>query len=90
MWNKNISILYRWWNDNNNIQYNLECKELENYDKIMESHTNYLTILYNLALVYKQRLKKIYLAKVKDTTHSKSIIISLFFAWRYNITEDII
>jgi hypothetical protein len=66
MWNKNISILYRWWNDNNNIQYNLECKELENYDKIMESHTNYLTILYNLALVYKQRLKKIYLAKVKE------------------------
>jgi hypothetical protein len=32
----------------------------------MESHTNYLTILYNLALVYKQRLKKIYLAKVKE------------------------
>jgi hypothetical protein len=79
MWNKNISILYRWWNDNNNIQYNLECKELENYDKIMESHTNYLTILYNLALVYKQRLKKIYLVKVKGIP-SKSIIISLFFA----------
>jgi hypothetical protein len=62
MWNKNLVILYKWWNDNNNnIPYELECKEVENYDKIMESHTNYLTILYNLALVYKQRLKKIYL-----------------------------
>ena len=27
--------------------------------------TNYLTIFYNRALVYKQRLKKIYLAKIK-------------------------
>ena len=80
MWNKNLVILYKWWNDNNNnIQYELECKELENYDKVMESHTNYLTILYNLALVYKQRLKKIYLTKVKGIP-SKSIIISLFFA----------
>jgi hypothetical protein len=69
MQNKNLVILLydEWWNDNNNdnIQYELECKEVENYDKVMESHTNYLTILYNLALVYKQRLKKIYLAKVK-------------------------
>ena len=66
MGNKNLVILYdEWWNDNNNIPYELECKELENYDKVMESHTNYLTIFYNLALVYKQRLKKIYLAKEK-------------------------
>lgn len=67
MRNKNIVILLydEWWNDNNNIPYELECKEVENYDKVMESHTNYLTIFYNLALVYKQRLKKIYLAKVK-------------------------
>lgn len=81
MWNINLVILYKWWNDNNNnnIQYELECKEVENYDKVMESHTNYLTILYNLALVYKQRLKKIYLTKVKGIP-SKSIIISLFFA----------
>jgi hypothetical protein len=80
MSNINLVILYKWWNDNNNnIQYELECKELENYDKVMESHTNYLTILYNLALVYKQRLKNIYLAKVKGIP-SKSIIISLFFA----------
>lgn len=66
MWNKNLAILYKWWNDdNNNIPYELECK-VENYDKVMESHPNYLTIFYNLASVYKQRLKKIiYLAKVK-------------------------
>ena len=71
MWNKNLVILYGWWNDddddddnNNNIPFELECKEVENYDKVMESHTNYLTIFYNLALVYKQRLE-IYLAKVK-------------------------
>ena len=68
MWNKNLVILYEWWNDDDdddNIPYELECKEVENYDKVMESHTNYLTIFYNLALMYKQRLKKIYLAKVK-------------------------
>ena len=68
MWNKNLVILYEWWNDNNNnnsSSHKLECKEVENYDQVMESHTNYLTILYNLALVYKQRLKKIHLVKVK-------------------------
>ncbi len=74
MRSKNLVILLydEWWNIDdediiNNIPYELvECKEVENYDKVMESHTNYLTILYNLALVYKQRLKKIfYLAKVK-------------------------
>ena len=70
MWNKILVILYEWWNDDddddNNIgSHELECKEVENYDKVMESHTNYLTIFYNLALVYKQWLKKIYLAKVK-------------------------
>ncbi len=63
MWNKNLAILYKWWNDN--IPQELECKEVENYDKVMESHTNYLTIFYNLASVYKQWLKKIYLAMVK-------------------------
>ena len=68
MWNKILVILYKWWNDdydNNISSHKSECKEVENYDKVMESHTNYLTILYNLALVYKQRLKKIYLTKVK-------------------------
>ncbi|HSF49898.1 MAG TPA: hypothetical protein VLA74_03980 [Nitrososphaeraceae archaeon] len=64
MQNKNLVILLydEWWNDNNNnnIPYKLECKEVENYDKVMESYTNYLIILYNLALVYKQRLKKIF------------------------------
>ena len=67
MRNKNLAILYKWWNDddNNNIPYELECKEVENYDKVMESHPNYPTIFYNFALAYKQRLKKIYLTKVK-------------------------
>ena len=63
---KFLVILYEWWNDDNNkSSHELECKEVENYDKVMESHTNYLTIFYNRALVYKQRLKKIYLAKIK-------------------------
>ena len=74
MWNKILVILYDWWSvgdGNNNISsHELECKEAENYDKVMETHTtNYLTIFYNRALVYKQRLKKIYLAKIKG--HSK-------------------
>ena len=70
MWNKILVILYEWWNDdddddNNIVSRELECKEVENYDRVMESHPNYLTIFYNRAIVYKQRLKKIYLAKVK-------------------------
>ena len=69
MWNKNLVILYKWWNDNNNnIPHELQCKEVENYDKVMESHTIYLTVFYNLALVYKQWLKKIHLAKVKGNS----------------------
>ena len=43
----------------------LNLKEVENYDRVMKSHPNYLTIFYNRALLYKQRLKKIYLGKVK-------------------------
>ena len=66
MWNKILVILYEWWNDddddNNIVSRELECKEVENYGKVMESHPYYLTIFYNRA---KQRLKKIYLAKVK-------------------------
>jgi hypothetical protein len=74
MWNKkNLVILYDWWwnivdyDDDDDIPDELECKEVENYDKVMKSYPNYLNIFYNLALVYKQRLKKIifYLAKVK-------------------------
>jgi hypothetical protein len=68
MWNKILVILYEWWiddDDNNIVSRELECKEVENYDRVMESHPNYLTIFYNRAIVYKQRLKKIYLAKVK-------------------------
>ena len=41
----------------NSIPYELECKEVECYDKVMG--TNYLIIFYNHALGYKQRLKKI-------------------------------
>jgi hypothetical protein len=69
MWNKILVILYEWWidDDGNNISSHEleECKEVENYDRVMKSHPNYLTIFYNRALVYKQRLKKIYLAKIK-------------------------
>ncbi len=76
MWNKkNLVILYDcWWNivdyDDIDILVELECKEIENYDKVMESHPNYLNISFHSILVYKQRLKKIiiYLAKVKGDT----------------------
>ena len=68
MWNKILVILYEWCDDNNNSSHGLECKELENYDKVMEPHPNYLSIFYNRALVYKQRLKKIYLTKIKGNS----------------------
>ena len=62
-------ILYERWHDdydNNISSHELEeCKEVENYDRGMKSHLNYPSIFYNRALVYKQRLKKIYLAKIK-------------------------
>ena len=41
MWNKILVILYEWWNDdddNNIVSRELECKEVENYGKVMESH----------------------------------------------------
>jgi len=63
--NKILIILYEWWNDDeDNSSHELECK-VENYDRVMETHTNYLTIFYNRALVYKQRLMNIHLAKIK-------------------------
>ena len=68
-------ILYERWHDdydNNISSHELECKEVENYGKVMESHTNYLTIFYNRALVYKERLKKIYLAKIKGDIPGKT------------------
>ena len=62
-------ILYERWHDdydNNISSHELEeCKEVENYDRGMKSHPNYPSIFYNRASVYKQRLKKIYLAKIK-------------------------
>ena len=51
--------------DDSNDNTTSSEQEVENYDKVMESHTNRLTIFYNRALVYKQRLKKIYLTKIK-------------------------
>ena len=67
MWNKNLAIFYKWWNDSDNSPHESKCKEVENYGKVMDSHTNYLTIFYNLVLVYKQWLKNLYLAKIKGT-----------------------
>ena len=44
----------------NRIPYELKCKgEIECYDKLNELHPKYPIILYNHALRYKQRLKKI-------------------------------
>jgi hypothetical protein len=44
----------------NRIPYELKCKgEIECYDKINEPHPKYPVIIYNHALKYKQRLKKI-------------------------------
>ena len=44
----------------NRIPYELKCKgEIECYDKINELHPKYPVIIYNHALKYKQRLKKI-------------------------------
>jgi hypothetical protein len=48
---------YGWWN---RIPYELKCKrEIECYDKINELHPKYSVIIYNYAMRYKQRLKKI-------------------------------
>ena len=53
-----------WWN---NTPYEIECKgEIECYDKINELHPKYPLIIYNYALKYKQRLKKIVSTKVKS------------------------
>jgi hypothetical protein len=44
----------------NSIPYELKCKgEIECYDKLNELHPKYPIIIYNHALRYKQRLKKI-------------------------------
>ena len=65
-----------WWN---RIPYKLECKEVENYDKVMG--TNYLTIFYNLVLGYKQRLKKIISTikakSLRDINNNRIIFIIL-------------
>ena len=44
----------------NSIPYELKCKgEIECYDKFNELHPEYPIIIYNYALKYKQRIKKI-------------------------------
>ncbi len=44
----------------NSIPYELKCKgEIECYDKLNELHPKYPIIIYNHALRYTQRLKKI-------------------------------
>jgi hypothetical protein len=44
----------------NSIPYELKCKgEIECYDKLNELYPKYPIIIYNRALRYKQRLKKI-------------------------------
>ena len=48
---------YGWWN---RIPYELKCKrEIECYDKINELYPKYSVIIYNYAMRYKRRLKKI-------------------------------
>ncbi|HET8794539.1 MAG TPA: hypothetical protein VFM31_12145 [Nitrososphaeraceae archaeon] len=48
------------------ISDDLECKGIENYDMTMGSHINYLAILYNHAIMYKQIWKKGFLSHKKD------------------------
>ena len=44
----------------NSIPYEAKCKgEIECYDKLNELHPKYPNIIYNHALRYKQKLKKI-------------------------------
>ena len=55
--NNNEDDDYCWWN---RIPYELKCKgEIECYDKVNEFHPKYPIIIYNHALRYTQRLKKI-------------------------------
>ena len=68
----------------NSIPYELKCKgEIECYDKINELHPKYPIIIYNHALRYKHRLKKIastikvkYLIDINNNDN-KMIFISL-------------
>ena len=58
------SKLIKFMHDNdslwNSIPYEIKCKgEIECYDKLNELHPKYPIIIYNHALRYKQRLKKI-------------------------------
>ena len=66
----------------NSIPYELKCKEvIECYDKLNELHPNYPIIIYNLALRYKQRLKKIIstikVKSLRDINNNRIIFIIL-------------
>jgi hypothetical protein len=68
-----------WWN---NTPYEIECKgEIECYDKINELHPKYPIIIYNYALRYKQRLKKIVLTikakSVRDIHNNNRMIFMI-------------
>ena len=53
------------------ISDDLECKGIENYDMTMGSHINYLAILYNHAIMYKQIWKKVFYL-IKKTKSSSN------------------
>jgi hypothetical protein len=42
------------------ISDDLDCKGIENYNMVMDSHVNYLTIFNNQASAYKYILKKFF------------------------------
>ena len=66
---KFLVILYEWWNDDNNkSSHELECKEVENHDKVMESHTSYLRLGHN-------SIKKFY-----DANNSRMFSVIMFLA----------
>jgi len=56
--NNNEDGDYCWWN---RIPSELKCKgEIECYEKLNELHPKYPIIIYNHALRYKQKLKKLH------------------------------
>jgi hypothetical protein len=71
MWNKkipNISKLrtveceYDYYDIDGyaDISDDLECKKIENYDRFMDSHIDYLAIFNSHVLMFRQILKKIF------------------------------
>ena len=76
MWRRKITDISKLWilvdNDYDidgyvdSISDDLECKGIENHDMTMGFHINYLAILYNHAIMYKQMWKKGFLSNKKD------------------------